>query len=192
MTQETEVIDGGSVEVTSNGGGGKSEELKSLFEQVADLREEAKKDHWLDLPIPALDNLVWVRYRPFPAAKTEQKQAELQRISERGGAIMLRASCDTLVDACAQIMVLPPKFDGNIGPKGENLVPIDDEIPVQFEQRLVELFVKNPEERAGIKTARDVVLAMFPTEQAVIAQNVEVSRWMQDVTRKSDSDLLGN
>lgn len=187
-------IDDPAVEpaATSNGGGSKKEELKALISQVADLREEAKKDHHLDLPIPSLDDLVWVRYRPFPAAKTEQKTAELQRIRERGGAIMLMASCDTLIDACEQVMVLPPRFNGDIGFEGCNLVPIDDELPVQFEERLVELFVKNADERSAIKTARDVVRAMFPTEQAIIAQNVEVSQWMQNVTKKSDRDLVGN
>lgn len=168
------------------------DDVRALIGQVADLRAEAKKDHHLDLAIPGTRQMLWARYRPFPAAKTEKRTGELRRAAERGQPILLAAACDTLVDACEQIMLLQPKFNGEIGAEGENLIPIDDTLPIGYEERLADLFVKNADERAAIKTARHVVLAMFPTEQSVLQQNVEVSNWMIDVTRETDQNLLGN
>lgn len=187
-----DVLEGTGNEVEGNGNGsGRVDDIQSLIDQVADLRAEAKsKDHHLDLPIPGTKDLLWARFRPFPAAKTERKANEYQQSQRRGRAVVLTAACDTLIDACEQIMLLKPQFDGDIGEDGKNLIPIDDTVPIGFEERLVRLFVKDDYERSGIKTARDVVMAMFPTEQAIITMNVEVSRWMNDVTKKSDGDFL--
>lgn len=164
--------------------------IKSLIDQIADLRDEAKKDHHLDLPIPGTRNLLWARYRPFQSAKTERKTAQYRKQMERGGAVVLTAACDLLIDACEQIMVLPAHFQGDPGDQGENLTPIDDAIPVQYDSRLADLFIKNPQERAFIKTARQVVLAMFPTEQSVISTNITVTQWLNDVTKDADGELI--
>lgn len=184
--QDDDALDTGE----SNGYSG-AEDVATLLGQVADLREEAKAEHHWDRPIPGYNELFWARYRPFPASKTERKTAELRKIMERGGPVLLQAACDTIIDACDQVMLLPPRFEGDPGAEGENLIAIDDEVPIRFEYRLAELIVKNKDELNGIKTARDVVKAIFPTEQAIIAQNIEISRWMQDVTRNVDRDSLG-
>jgi hypothetical protein len=72
------------------------------------------------------------------------------------------------------------------------LIPIDDTIPVRFERRLVELFLKPKGIDTGhIKTAREVVLSIFPTEQSIIASNVEVSTWMMNLNRRTNADAVG-
>jgi hypothetical protein len=84
-------------------------------------------------------------------------------------------------------MVLPPEFDGDPGIDGTNLIPVDDTVPVAFDQRCAELFIKDETLVRQIKEARQVVLAMFPTDQSILAENVAVTRWMQDVTQETDA-----
>jgi hypothetical protein len=167
-------------------------DVQSLIGQIADMREAAKGDHHLDLAIPGTNEMLWVRFRPFSANKTEKRMNEYRKAQQRGGAIVLITAIDTLIDACEQLMVLPPKFEGDIGVDGKNLVPIDDELPITFDERCADLFVKDPNERRAITKARHVVAAMFPTEQAIITMNVVVSRWMNDVTKSVDSDLVSD
>lgn len=158
-----------------------------LIDQIAGLREEAKADHHLDLPVPGYDKLLWARFRPFPSAKTEKKAAELRKAAQRGEPIMLSASMDTIIDACEQIMVLKPEFAGDKGLDGANLIPIDDEVPIKFDTRLAELLKFGD----GIKTARDVLLGLYPTEQSILGQSVTIAQWLQDTSRKTDEELLG-
>jgi hypothetical protein len=162
-----------------------NDERADLISQISQLREEAKKDHKLDVPIPGYRNLLWARFRPFPVEKTEAKVRQLQ---QQRGPVLLGSSCDVLIDACEQLMLLPARFKGDAGEDGENLIPIDPVSPVGFDQRAAELFkVPNP---GG--TARGVVIGLFSTEQAVLGMQVRISQWMQDVTSESDSTLLGN
>lgn len=160
-------------------------ESENLIGQIKSLREEAKSDHHLDLPIPGYQRLLWGRYRPFPSAKSEAGAAELRKAASRGLPIMLNASIDTIVDACEQIMVLKPEFNGEPGETGENLKPLDDEVPIRYDVRLAELI--------GYQTrsTRDVVTGLFPTDQSIMAHSITIAQWLQDTTRKVDSGLLG-
>jgi hypothetical protein len=158
---------------------------EGMISQIGDLREEGKKEHWMDEPISGYKNLLWARFRPFPIEKTEAKIAELRK---QTGPILLQSACDVLIDALEQLMLLPARFNGDPGEKGENLIPVDDAVPVRFDQRADELFkVPNPS-----KSARGTVLGLFATEQAILDLQVRVSRWMVDVTRETDAGLLGN
>jgi hypothetical protein len=162
-------------------------ERDDLLAKLRGLHKEAKAEHHLDLPIPGYQNLVWARFRPYEVAKSESKIKEFQKI--KNSPLLLKAACDTLIDGCEQIMLLPEKFGGDIGPDGENLIPIDAEaVPlIRFDSRLEELFnIENPS-----RNARGVVTGLFPTEQSVLAMHVRVSQWMEDVTIESDETLLG-
>jgi hypothetical protein len=79
----------------------------------------------------------------------------------------------------------------DLGEEGENLIPVDDTIPIRFELRLAQLFLKDAELLKRLKTARDIILAIFPTEQAVIAANVEVSTWMQNLNKRLTGEMVG-
>jgi hypothetical protein len=164
---------------------------KNLIGQIGEAIEESKRDQHLDLAIPGTNDLLWARYRPFPVAKTEAKTEAMRKAVERGRPVMLAAACDTLADACEQIMVLPREFQGEPGEEGENLIPVDDTIPIRFELRLAQLFLKDAELLKRLKTARDIILAIFPTEQAVIAANVEVSTWMQNLNKRLTGEMVG-
>lgn len=161
------------------------DERADLLAQIAELREEGKQEHHLDIEIPGYKSLLWARFRPFPISQTETKIQQLQKVR---GPKLLDASCDVLIDACEQLMLLPARYNGDIGEDGKNLIPIDDSSPVGFDQRAAELFkVPNPG-----ASARGVIIGLFATEQAILALQVRVSQWMQDVTRETDESLLGN
>lgn len=166
----------------------------NLLAQVQGLHKEAKSDHWLDLSVPGYKNLLWLRFKPFPVERVESKMGQFQRDQKAGLPILLNNSCDTLIDACEQVFLLPGEFGGGtdrpvIGEKGRNLIPIDEEAspPVALDTRLESILkLDNPD-----KTSRGIVVALFSTEQAITAMNVRVSQWMQDVTREVNQDLLG-
>lgn len=166
------------------------DERADLLAQISELNEELKQEHHLDVAIPGYKNLLWSRFRPFEVAKTEAKIKQFQKMKGQGQPMLLASACDTLIDSCEQLMLLPERFNGDIGENGENLIPIDPAaVPlIGFDERVVGLFVKdNP---SG--SARGLVLRLFATEQAVLALHVRVSSWMQDVTSETDRELLGN
>jgi hypothetical protein len=171
----------------------------NLLAKLQEVHEEAKADHKLFLAIPSHKNLLWARFAPFPFDKTESKMAEFRKAQRQGQAVIFQAACDTLIDACEELMLLPEEFGGgtdkpDIGVDsegkidGHNLIPIDPDapIPYKFDERLVGLFIKN-----NPGSARSVVRELFPTEQSVVNMNVRVSQWMQDVTRDVNDDVLG-
>lgn len=161
----------------ANGAG--NDARMNLLASIRAKREEAKGDHVLDIDIPGYEGMVVARFRPFPIEKTERKMAEFQKMVGKQP-VMLKAACDTLIDACEQIMI-------RNGPEDEPK-PIDADAvpPIAFDSRLAELF------GYSATTARQVVLGLFPTEQAIVAMNIRVSGWMQDVSSDTDRELLGN
>jgi hypothetical protein len=161
-------------------------ERNNLLAKVRELRELSQGSHHLDLAFPGMNELVWARFRPFPVEKTERKAAEFQKLQGKQP-ILLKAACDQLIDACEQVLLLPERFEGDIGPEGENLIPIDEDAfpPIGFDSRLAETFGFSADK------GRQVVVQMFPTEQAVIAMATRVGEWMQDVTKQTDTSLLG-
>jgi hypothetical protein len=159
-------------------GNGSGDERATLLATLRGKREAAKADHYLDLDIPGYDGLLVARFRPFPIEKTERKMAEFQRNIGKQP-VLLKAACDTLIDACEQVMVKKPDW--------EEPRPLDDEAipPIAFDERLAQML--------GYETssARQVITGLFPTEQAVLSMNNKVTSWMQDVTQDVDASLLG-
>jgi hypothetical protein len=160
-------------------GNGDSGARATLLNQLRGKREELKGDHYLDLDIPGYDGMLVGRFRPFPIEKSERKMREFQKLMGKQP-MLLKAACDTLIDACEQIMVRKEA--------GAEPVPIDPDVdpPIAFDSRAADLF------GFQANTARQVVIGLFPTEQSIVAINVEVSRWMQTLTRDTDEELLGN
>lgn len=160
-----------------NGDGGARANLLTTLRAK---REEAKADQYLDVDIPAYDGLLVARFRPFPIEKSERKANELRKLREAHAPVLLKASCDTLIDACEQLMVRT-----EVGGEPKPIDP-DTDVPIAFDSRAAELF--------GFKadTARQVVIGLFPTEQAIVKTSVDVSVWMTTLQRESDEELLGN
>lgn len=172
---------------------GAQDERASLLAELSQTRQEIKeKAEPLYLAVPGYGDRLWVRFRPYSVAKTETKIRAQQKAIRKNRPVLLNNSCDTLIDACDELMLLPDRFsEVGIGAEGKNLIAIDEAAPVGFDQRLAELF-KIP--GAGQMTeARQVVKAMFPTEQAILKMSVEVSEWLQgELDSETDEEFLGN
>jgi hypothetical protein len=176
----------------SGAGSDANAERASLLDQLGQVRQEIKEQaEPLFLDIPGYKERLWVKFRPFSISKTESKVRKMQKANSKGRPILLAGACDTLIDACEQVMLLPEKFEGEIGEEGKNLIPIDDITPVGFDQRLAELF-KVPG-AAQLSQARQVVMAMFPTEQSILRMSVTVSEWLNgELNEETDEAFLGN
>jgi hypothetical protein len=159
-------------------GNGSGDARATLLATLREKREANKAEHHLDLDLPGYDGLMVARFRPFPVEKTERKMAEFQKLQGKQP-ILLKVACDTLIDACEQVLLRKEE--------GAEPFPIDDEAmpPIGFDSRLSELL----EFKAD--SARQVVLGIFPTEQSILAMNARVSQWMADVTSETDRGLLG-
>jgi hypothetical protein len=150
---------------------------------LAHVREQRDKklaeDHYLDVDLPGYDGLLVARFVPFPVAKSERAAPSMRKKMDKGEPILLDSACDTLINACEQIMVRKP---GETDP-----IAIDDENPVRFDSRLAELIGLGKSE-----TSRQVVKDLFFTEQGIIAVAMTVDTWMRDVTKEADEEFLGN
>lgn len=164
-------------------------EREDLLQQIRDLHVEVKSEHHLDCDVPGYKNLLWARFRPYEVSKMEPR---IKQFQQKKGPVLLASACDTLLDACEQLMLLPAAHGGgtsdpDIGLDGKNLIPIDDEIPVGFDQRLEKLFaLDNPSQ-----TAKGIIKALFATEQGILAMHVRVQQWLQDVTQEASEELVG-
>jgi len=156
------------------------DERSVLLDQVRERRQQIlTTDYYKDMDIPGYIGMLVVRFRPYSASKSERHSKSLRKRVEANEPVVTDVSCQTLIDACEQIMV---RKDSESDP-----IPIDDEVPVKFDARLAELL------RMGenVQGARAVVKALFPTEQGIIAMAMEVDQWLRDVTRDTDETLLG-
>jgi hypothetical protein len=163
----------------------------ALLGQLKTIHDEIKqKDYHRDTEIPGYQKMLWARFKPYPVAKGGRRAKVMRkRFEDDDPAIVLDSACDTLIDACEQIMLLPPKFGGDIGEDGENLKPIDDESFIAFDSRLADLF--NIEVPSHGSKARAVVKGLFPTEQGIVGMAMELSEWLRDVTKESGEEFLG-
>lgn len=176
-------------EPTEHGDGEPPIPEDSLLGRLADIHQEIKtKEYFKDVAIPGYDSLLWIRCRPYDLGKRGGKRMSQmrRRVENNDPYVILDTACDTLIDACDQVMILDPKFNGDKGPEGENLKPLDDEIPVKFDSRLSTLL-----KLGDTKGARDVVKELFPTQQSIVTVSAEVDRWLRDVTKDADGDFLG-
>lgn len=154
----------------------------SIIDQLAQTRQEIKENaEPLDLAIPGYKELLWARFRPYAVAKAEKKVPQFQRAVKKKQPIVLNSACDTLSDALEQLMV--KKDDGE-------LIPIDGELPVGFDQRLGEM-LKIPGVES-MTTTRQIIIGVFPTEQSVLAMANKVNEWLQgELDEETNESFLG-
>jgi hypothetical protein len=167
------------------------QERASLLDELGSIREEIKEHAPpLHLEIPGYKGKLWIRCRPYEVSTTEKRTDQFQKAQKKKQPIILAGACDTIIDATEQLMLLPDRFEGEIGEEGANLIPIDEISPVGFDNRLLEIFkVKNAE---LVTNARQVVLAMYPTQQAVLRASITINEWLQgELDAESDEQFLG-
>ena len=167
----------------SEGPGASMPERDSLLDQLADIRQDIKENaEPFDVAIPGYKEKLYARCLPFAVSRTEAKVMQQQRAIRKKQPMLLAASCDTIIDATQQLMLMN---------KEGKLIPIDEAIPVGWDQRLLELFKVQGAEH--ITNAREVVKAMFPTEQSIIKVSAEINEWLQgDLNEEADEEFLGN
>lgn len=164
----------------------------NVLEEITRQREELQGQHHLILEIPGYNGLLGVRYNNIGTDITEKVGKKLRKeLKARGGeGESLLTSLDTLINACDQIVVKDPDHPRVLpDDKGEPTVwrPIDPDnpVPVRFDRRLASIL------KFDAGSAREAVLGVFGQEHAVVAQSLAVSRWLTDITREVDQDLLG-
>jgi len=156
------------------------DERGAILAHLADIHQEVRADRHLDLDIPGYHGVIFARFRPYELAKTESKLKGVQRRVRKNEPVLLRDACDTIIDACEQLFVRNLKT-------GKEM-PIDDVVPVTFEERLAKLLkFYGPE----ITQARHVVIAMFPTQQSILMMSNEITQWLAGAQEDADEEFLG-
>lgn len=175
------------VQVDEGGGG---DERAALLDHLRSMhKEQAERDYAKFMPLPGTGRMMWAKFVPFPVGRgTKKAKAIARRLDSDDDGVVLDASCDTLIDACQEIMLLKPKFNGEIGKDGKNLIPVDDEAPIRFDSRFAMIMELD---LGDDKTARNVVKQFFPTEQGILDMSQSVNIWLKDVTAELDEDFLG-
>jgi hypothetical protein len=170
-----------------------ADDTAALLGQLREIHNEIKKgDFYKDMELPGYKKLVWVRFRPYPVAKGGRRAKMMRkRFEDDDPTLVLDSACDTIIDACDQILLLPVRFDGDPGPKGENLRPIDDEVPVKFDYRLNEILSLGLPTTGKGPSARMIVKELFPAEQSIISMATELTDWLRDVTKETGEEFLG-
>ena len=149
----------------------------SLLDQLKEQREELKSgEHRLDLEVPGYNGMLVVRYKPVRWDVIEALTKKVRK-DKSGASKNVLASTDTLIEACEEVFL---RVNGEL-----TTIPTAQGGPVQFDSRLASALSFDAE------TARQVVAGVFPNEMGVIDHNIKYSRWLRDVTKEVDEDLLG-
>lgn len=149
----------------------------SILDRIGALREEQRSEKHLDLAVPALQELVWLRFRVIPFQQTQSMAKRLQKEKLADDALV--GATDTLIAACEQVMVREQ-------PDAE-LRAIDPAAatPIRLDSQLAELL------KLDASTAREVVYRLFENDYAIVQMAIKVSRWMADTSKEVDDDFLG-
>jgi hypothetical protein len=153
------------------------DDAQSLLDQIKEQREDLKSgEHRLELDVPGYNGMLVVRYKPVRWDVIEQLTKKVRK-DKSGVSKNVLASTDTIIEACEEVLL---RVNGEL-----TSIPTGQGGPVQFDSRLASALSFEAE------TARQVVAGVFPNEMGVIDHNVRYSRWLRDVTKEVDDDLLG-
>lgn len=132
------------------------------------------------LTVPGYKGLLGIEYRFIDTEVTESIAREVNRETKHNNGVGagLLSSIDTLVRGCKRVMVrgdARSKEWMSIG--GDRMIHLDHELAAIL----------------GFQASdsRDVVLALFGSEHAIINQNLIYSRWLADTESTQAEDFLG-
>lgn len=151
--------------------------LDGLREFAAKKQEEKRQPRFRDVNLPGWEGRVVLRFRILRMKEIE-RQSKILRSDKSRQPQALLAALDTVRLSCAGVAV---RDDAEAEP-----IPLDEMNPVKFEDRLTDA-LGWPRQR----TARDIIKALFPSEQSVIALGMELNRWMTNPEHDIDEELLG-
>ncbi|HKV66545.1 MAG TPA: hypothetical protein VJN72_00540 [Gaiellales bacterium] len=143
----------------------------SVLAQLQRAVQAAQEEKHLELPVPGLNGLLVVRYRPLGPEQMDRYVAKRARIIDKGGELADLSSTDSSLDLMAQACVCllaggePLEHDGS---------------PVRFDARLAD--VLNIAFPPGYEpTAREVILRLFgQNAMSVDAHASRLLDWMRD------------
>jgi hypothetical protein len=130
------------------------------------------------LEIPGYDGKLAAEYQYIGTEETEliskRVMKETKRFGHRG--MTLLSSADLLIAACQRVLIR--------GAADQDWAPLQP-APVRFDRSLAEAF------RLPAEEPREVVMAIFGSEHAVVEQNMKLSNWLTNTTREVDDDFFG-
>lgn len=152
----------------------------SLFQNLRNAREDLQPfGHTITLEVPGYKGLLGIDFQYIGTDVTEKIARKIARNTKsvNGEGSSLLASLDTLIAACREVMVRdnPDQVWRSIKP---------GYVPVKLDTRLSEIL------KYDARDQREVVLGLFGSEHAIIQMNVQLSRWLTDITRKVDEDFF--
>jgi hypothetical protein len=159
--------------------GGGDQDTRSVIETLRERRNQlGLQAKPLDIPVPGYDGLLILRCRWVAFKDLSAGARELSKIKEPTEA-QIHAAADTLVVCCQDFLI---KVGDEIKPIAEDGTPTvfgDPRLPASlgFSQ---------------LATAVDVARAVFNNEYALIRTANTVIEWLQDTTKRVDTDILGN
>lgn len=151
----------------------------SLKERLARRREELRRNRVIDIPVPGYEKELVARYIPldYHTLRRIGKRAENQQ-DEIQAEIDLAA--DTLVNACEGIYEKKADDEG-LAPTGYKWGT----------KAAVELFGLPVQELSENPTAREAILAIFPSDTLVVGHYLEYSRQTSTAQDEVETQLQG-
>jgi hypothetical protein len=158
------------------------DEKANLLDTLREINQEIKEEVTpLDLAVPGYKRILWARFMPYSVAIPEKNATQFQKRQRAHNPIALDASCDNLANAVQELMLMN---------KDGNLIPIDSEIPIRFDARLAEAM--KLENYELLKSAREVIKALFPTEHSVVNMSATVLEWLNgEIEEDANERFLG-
>jgi hypothetical protein len=158
--------------------------LRAKHDQIA-------RSTTIDLDLPGYGGLLVVRYHALDVQNDINKigtrvSKEFNTPAEQG----LYGSIDTMIAACDGLYVRRDMSNPDqLESIGDDPIFADVGNPVvKFDHNLAKFMGFE-----GIAGARDVVLAMFDnTETMILVHGQDLSRWMADVTKRTQATFAGN
>ncbi|MGZ4530805.1 MAG: hypothetical protein ACXVXP_00465 [Mycobacteriaceae bacterium] len=132
----------------------------------------------LEVVIPGYDEKLVVAFRWVPITELAATSKQLQRIKE-ATAMQVAAAADTLVATCDEVKV---RVEGEVKPLSTNGIPITFS---DGDRLSYALGFPKP------KSARECCVATFNNEYAMIDVAFKVMEWLEDTSKRVDSEHLG-
>lgn len=154
---------------------------ESLLSELRDAQREAQPFGKTKLiHVPGYNGLLAIEYQYIGSEVTESIARKVRRetrpVDGRGSGLL--SSIDTLRAACKRVLCRRT-LDGpwmSVGGKGRPIVRLDEQLA-----RLLNF---------DAESGREVVLGLFGSEHAITNQNMVLSGWLADRTKKLDEDFL--
>lgn len=154
----------------------------SVLAQLRKHRASHQQERHTDLEIPGYGGKLYGRFAPVPWETLRGIAQRADRTLKNNPRRDLVVAADTLLHACQ--MILATDADGKVTPLHEHS-EVGEEEPIRFDLQLATLLGIE-----GAKTSREIILAIFPDDLAVMSLYVEFVEWQGDADAEADEALF--